>query len=147
MCSHRSTITAHSPRTSRAEEGNAASPLSWRRSYRRGCGIAGLTACGGADPLLWTSSNTTTAPRGSQRQKEVLYYGSAGLLAQALDAAVPHAMFGLEQKAFPALLGATLLALRGCVTPSIARGNTLNAPLDRGRRADVVLTNPYKDRA
>lgn len=143
MCSHRSTITAHSPRTSRAEEGNAASPLSWRRSYRRGCGIAGLTACGGADPLLWTSSNTTTAPRGSQRQKEVLYYGSAGLLAQALDAAAPHAMFGLEQKAFPALLGATLLALRGCVTPSIARGNTLNAPLDRGRRADVVLTNPY----
>ena len=70
-------------------------------------------------------------------------YGSAGLLAQALDAASPRAVFGLEQKAFPALLGATLLALRGSFTPHLARGNTLNAPLHCGRRADVILSNPY----
>lgn len=70
-------------------------------------------------------------------------FGTAGLLAQAIDSGPLREVFGLEQKAFPALVGATLLALRGCVSSHVARANTLHMPLDRGRRADVILTNPY----
>src|SRR6266508_5286637 len=47
LCSHRRTIAAHSPAPATRRVGRRSVADSWRRSYRWGCGIAGLTACGG----------------------------------------------------------------------------------------------------
>jgi type I restriction enzyme M protein len=83
--------------------------------------------------------------------------GTGGFLVEALEHLAPKVkttqqrralqtnLRGIEKKPLPYLLGMMNLVLHGVDQPNIARGNALAEPImqiGKGRRVDVILTNP-----